>query len=61
MIIAGIAAVATGAVYENWGAEALFTGASVVMVVALAGAIALGEELMGPDGRSRREQTPASS
>ena len=61
LIIAGIAAVATGAVYENWGAEALFTGASVVMVVALAGAIALGEELMGPDGRSAKEQAPASS
>ncbi|MDE0615370.1 MAG: MFS transporter [bacterium] len=61
LIIAGIAAVATGAIYENWGAEALFTGASIVMVVALAGAIALGEELMGPGGRSRREQTPASS
>ena len=61
LIIAGIAAVATGAVYENWGAEALFTGASVVMVVALAGAIALGEELMGPDGRSKKEPAPASS
>lgn len=61
LIIAGIAAVATGWVYENCGAEALFTGASVVMVVALAGAIALGEELMGPDGRSASERAPASS
>lgn len=61
LIIAGIAAAATGWIYENWGAEALFTGASVVMVVALAGAIALGDELMGPDGRSLRETAPASS
>lgn len=48
LIIAGIAAVATGVIYENWGAEALFTGASVVMVVALAGAMALGGDLRGP-------------
>ena len=61
LVIAGIAALATGAVYENWGAEALFTGSSIVMVVALAGAIALGEELMGPDGRSAKEPAPASS
>ena len=60
LVIAGIAALATGAVYENWGAEALFTGSSIVMVVALAGAIALGEELMGPDGRSAKEPAPAS-
>ncbi len=61
LVIAGIAALATGAVYENWGAEALFTGSSIVMVVALAGAIALGEELMGPDGRSAKKPAPASS
>ena len=61
LIIAGIAALATGAIYENWGAEALFTGSSIVMVVALAGAIALGDELMGPDGRSAKEPAPASS
>ncbi len=61
LIIAGIAALATGVIYENWGAEALFTGSSVVMVVALAGAIALGEELMGPDGRSAKETAPANS
>ena len=61
LIIAGIAALATGAIYENWGAEALFTGSSIVMVVALAGAIALGEELMGPDVRSAKETAPASS
>lgn len=61
LVIAGIAALATGWVYENWGAEALFTGASAVMVVALAGAVALGEELMGPEGRNRSEAAPASS
>ena len=61
LVIAGIAALATGAVYENWGPEALYTGSSIVMVVALAGAIALGEELMGPDGRSAKEPAPASS
>ncbi|MCQ3809261.1 MAG: MFS transporter [Acidimicrobiia bacterium] len=61
LIIAGIAALATGWIYDNWGAEALFTGSSIVMVVALAGAIALGEELMGPDGRSAKEPAPASS
>lgn len=61
LVIAGIAALVTGWVYENWGAEALFTGSSIIMVVALAGAIALGEELMGPDGRSAKEPAPASS
>ncbi|MDE0117937.1 MAG: MFS transporter [bacterium] len=61
LAVAGSAAVATGPVYEAWGAEVLFTGSSIIMVVALAGAIALGEELMGPDGRSRREAEPAGS
>lgn len=60
LAVAGSAALATGPVYEAWGAEVLFTGSSVVMVVALAGAIALGEELMGPNGRSPREPAPAS-
>ena len=61
LAVAGSAAVATGPVYEAWGPEALFTGSSIVMVLALAGAISLGEELMGPDGRSAEEPAPASS
>ncbi len=48
LAVAGSAALATGPVYEAWGAEVLFTGSSVIMIAALAGAIALGGELMGP-------------
>jgi len=55
LAVAGSAAVVTGPVYEAWGPEVLFTGSSLFMVAALAGAVALGEELMGPIGRRRRD------
>ncbi|MYH71204.1 MAG: MFS transporter [Acidimicrobiia bacterium] len=61
LTVAGSAALATGPVYEAWGAEVLFTGSSIIMVVALAGAIALGGELMGPASRPASEPAPASS
>ena len=61
LVVSGFAAVAAGSVYDAWGPEALFTGSSVVMVVALSGAIALGGELMGPARRSTREPAPVSS
>ena len=61
LVIAGLAALATGWVYDTWGPEALFTGASAVMVVALAGAVALGGELMGPASRSTSEPAPANT
>jgi len=48
LAVAGSAALATGPVYEAWGAEVLFTGSALIMVVALVGAVALGGELMGP-------------
>lgn len=47
--------------YGNLGPEVLFTGASVVMVVALVGAILLGKELMGPARLSSSKPAPASS
>lgn len=61
LAVAGSAALATGPIYEAWGAEVLFTGSSVVMVVALSGAIVLGGELMGPVSRPTSEPEPASS
>ena len=61
LVVSGSAAFAAGSVYDVWGPEALFTGSSVIMVVALAGAIALGGELMGPAKRSASEPAPASS
>ena len=61
LVVSGLAAVATGAVYDAWGPEVLYSGSSVVMVIALAGAVALGGELMGPASRSAREPEPASS
>ncbi len=61
LVVSGLAAVATGAVYDAWGPEVLYTGSSVVMVIALAGAVALGGELMGPASRSAKEPAPASS
>lgn len=47
--------------YGNLGPEVLFTGASIVMVIALAGAILLGKELMGPARRPASKPGPASS
>jgi MFS family permease len=61
LVVSGLAAVATGAVYDAWGPEVLYTGSSIVMVIALAGAVALGGELMGPASRSAKEPEPASS
>ena len=61
LVVSGLAAVAAGSVYDVWGPEALFTGSSIVMVVALAGAVALGGELMGPASRPSSEPAPASS
>lgn len=61
LVVSGLAAVATGAVYDAWGPEVLYSGSSVVMVIALAGAVALGGELMGPPTRSAKEPEPASS
>ena len=61
LVVSGIAAVATGAVYDAWGPEVLFTGSSVVMVLALSGAVALGGELMGPASRSAKEPAPSGS
>ena len=61
LVIAGLAALATGWVYDTWGPEALFTGASAVMVIALAGAVALGGELMGPASRATSEPAPANT
>ncbi len=61
LVVSGMAAVATGAVYDAWGPEVLYTGSSVVMVIALAGAVALGGELMGPATRTAKEPEPASS
>ncbi len=54
LVVSGIAAVVAGTVYDAWGPEVLFTGSSVVMVVALLGAVALGEELLGQPTRGRR-------
>ena len=61
LVVSGIAAVATGAIYDAWGPEVLFTGSSVVMVLALSGAVALGGELMGPADRRTSEPAPTSS
>ena len=61
LAVAGSAAVATGPVYEAWGPEVLFTGSAVVMVLALAGAVVLGGELLSPPSRSTREPAPTSS
>ncbi|MCQ3812344.1 MAG: MFS transporter [Acidimicrobiia bacterium] len=61
LVVSGLAAVAAGTIYDAWGPEVLFTGSSVVMVVALAGAVALGGELMGPAERSTSEPAPVSS
>lgn len=61
LVVSGLAAVAAGSLYDAWGPEVLFTGSSIVMVVALAGAIALGGELMGPASRPSSEPAPASS
>lgn len=61
LVIAGLAALATGWVYDTWGPEALFTGSSVVMVIALAGAVALGGELMRPASRSTSDPAPANT
>jgi len=61
LVVSGLAAVAAGSIYDVWGPEVLFTGSSVVMVVALAGAIALGGELMGPASRPASEPAPTSS
>lgn len=61
LVVSGLAAVAAGSLYDAWGPEVLFTGSSIVMVVALAGAVALGGELMGPASRPSSEPAPASS
>ncbi|WP_419918908.1 MFS transporter [Candidatus Poriferisocius sp.] len=54
LVVAGVAAVFAGIIYDVWGPEVLFTSSSVVMVVALSGAVALGRELPGQPSRSRR-------
>ncbi len=61
LAVAGSAALAAGTIYDAWGPEVLFTGSSVVMVVALAGAIALGGELMGPPDSPASEPASATS
>ena len=48
LVVSGSAAFAAGWAYDVLGPEALFTGSSIIMVVAMAGAVALGGELMGP-------------
>jgi len=47
LVVSGSAAFAAGWAYDVLGPEALFTGSSIIMVVAMAGAVALGGELMG--------------
>lgn len=61
LVIAGLAALATGSVYDAWGPEILFVGSSVVMVIALAGAVALGSELMGPPRNPPSESVTTGS
>ncbi len=61
LVVSGFAAVAAGSVYDAWGAEALFTGSSAIMLVALSGAVVLGGDLMGPARRSSDQPTPTGS